>query len=126
MTESNRIKRAGTATLWWGIGLIVAALIVILFGNTIYYAMVGTSTTGGALVTIVTYVLSIIQGVGLPLGSALLGAGIVMRTLAPRPVAEVFEDIEAFEDDEDVSADESLDELEETVGEEVLASLSED
>lgn len=123
MTESNRIKRAGTATLWWGIGLIVAALIVILFGNTIYYAMVGTSTTGGALVTIVTYVLSIIQGVGLPLGSALVGAGIVMRTLAPRPVAGAFEDvedIEAFEDD--VVGDE----IEEPLSEEASILISED
>ncbi len=109
MGQSNRVGRAGTACVWWGIGVIVLGVLVSLFGTNLLYALAGDSLNTGAVAgatMALSYVLVAIQGVGVPLGSAILGAGIVLRVLAPREAAAALVDDELGDElDDDIDDD---------------------
>lgn len=92
MTEHERITRAGTKCLVWGVILLVIAGTSFLW----VYLLPQAFGDSGVVYPVnvwgrnaLFFLMQLVQGIPGPLGAVLIGAGIVLRVLAPRTAPEV-------------------------------------
>lgn len=85
------VMTSATRTLWWGIGVVLLAVIALLVQTgTGLQASLSSSEAGQSVYFWLVYpTLVVIQNVAFPLGAALIAASFVIRHIANRPSPSV-------------------------------------
>lgn len=65
--------------IWWGVGMLLGGIVLIVFAPMAFIPLsLGGNPAGQAVLGFLNLVLGVVRQIILPLGSAFIGAGIVM------------------------------------------------
>ena len=73
----------------WATGLFVVGAVLIVFGPHLFAAIAGRVPNEGAVLGAVDVTVTLVRWTLMPLGASLVGAAVVIQTLAPRTRTEL-------------------------------------